>query len=91
LTDIPPASPSNDPELVHVLVTGNCGHHFPVPIARIDGAEFACPVCGQADRLDAAALAEARQELERMRSRGPLDELGTIVDGYLSRSENDNS
>jgi hypothetical protein len=87
LTDSP--SPPTDPELVHVLVTGDCGHTFPVPVARIDGADFACPVCGQIDRLDEEALAAAREEIEKLRAKGPLDELGTIVDDHLSRADSE--
>jgi hypothetical protein len=78
---------TNDPEKVHILVTGNCGHTFPIPLARIeDGADFACPSCGELDRLDDAALQAARDDLAKLRKKGPLDELGTIVSDFLSRS-----
>ena len=77
-----------DPEKAHVLVTGDCGHNFPVPLARLeDGADFTCPTCGQVDRLDEEAVRVAKEELEQMRARGPLHELGQLVSDFFEKSE----
>lgn len=84
-----PSPAAVDPELYNVLVTGDCGHLFPVALARIDGADFACPSCGQVDRLDDAALAAAKEELARLKAEGKLDQLGTVVSEFIAQSESD--
>jgi hypothetical protein len=77
-----------DPEKAHVLVTGDCGHMYPVPLARLeDGADFTCPTCGHVDRLDEEALRAAKEELAQMRAKGPLHELGQLVSDFFERSE----
>ena len=79
---------SEDPEKAHVLVRGDCDHIFPVPLARLgDGAEFVCPVCGQTDRFDEDALQAAQEELEELRSKGPLHELGQRVSDFFSNQK----
>lgn len=77
-----------DPDKTQVLVTGDCGHIFPVPLARLeDGADFTCPTCGQVDRLDEEAVLAAKEELAEMRAKGPLHELGQLVSDFFERSE----
>ena len=77
-----------DPDKAHVLVTGDCGHTFPVPLARLeDGADFTCHICGQVDRLDEEALRVAKEELAEMRAKGPLHELGQLVSDFFERIE----
>jgi len=58
---------TSDPEMTEVPVRGDCGHVFTVPIARMkDGAEFNCPVCGQADSFDEEDLASAEEDLAQL-------------------------
>lgn len=83
-----PEAGMTDPEKNHVLVRGDCGHIFPVPLARLeDGADFTCPACGEVDRLDEEALQAAREDLAGLRAKGPLNELGKIVSDFVSRAD----
>lgn len=46
----------------HVPTTGDCGHKFEVPIARIED-EFECPVCGAKDRFSDEQIKSIKQQI----------------------------
>ncbi|MCC6827024.1 MAG: hypothetical protein IT550_02180 [Novosphingobium sp.] len=67
-----------------VPVTANCGHVFPVPLARVnDGESFACPVCGKVDRFDEADRSATTAELAARQSNGTLDRIGLAIRDFV--------
>lgn len=74
-----------NPEELPIPVKGDCGHDFSVPLARLDGEEFACPICGEADRLDAVAVEATRKDVEKMVADGTLGNLAGVVKAYLEQ------
>jgi len=47
----------------HVPTTGDCGHKFDVPIARIED-HFECPTCGAKDRFSDEQVAAIMQQVQ---------------------------
>lgn len=79
--------PNINPETTQVPIKGDCGHVFPVALARLrDGAEFKCPQCGQADRFDEAGMQAAAKDIENFKSKRPGDWLGSMIGDYIAKS-----
>lgn len=89
MSDIPLNSGwTAEAEKTSIPVRGDCGHSFPVPIARLqDGAPFECPICGQPDRVDEAALLAARTQLAELASTCGSDSLALLIGEILARIE----
>lgn len=78
---------SGEPEKTQVPVRGDCGHIFTVPLLRLqDGAEFKCPVCGQADSIDAEALRAAEEELASLSEKGTMTDYTRGIGAFLERA-----
>lgn len=68
-------------------MTANCGHTFPVPLARVsDGESFACPVCGKVDRFTEADRSATTEELAARQSTGSLDRIGQAIRNFVGKS-----
>lgn len=79
-----------DAETTSIPIRGDCGHNFPVPLARLqDGVPFDCPVCGQSDRVDEAALLAARDQLAALADTCGSDSLAALIRQILARIEPD--
>lgn len=77
-----------DSEKLHIPIRADCGHAFPVPLARLeDGREFTCPVCGRIDNLDADAREAAKAEIAALRAQGKVDHLSSIVGSTIDKVE----
>ena len=75
-----------DPEELTIPIRGDCGHEMAVPLARVgDGEEFACPVCGAKDRLDDAAIAACRAEIDALAANGQVDGVAAVMKAYLDQ------
>ena len=75
------ANPTIDLQKASIPVRADCGHIFPVPVPRlVDGQEFSCPECGQVDRIDDEALADARTQLAARDDQGSRDLLSKLVE-----------
>jgi hypothetical protein len=74
-----------NPEELPIPVKGDCGHDFSVPLARLDGQEFLCPVCGATDNLDEAAVEATRKDIEKLVADGTLGNLANVVKAYLEQ------
>ncbi|MCK9540503.1 MAG: hypothetical protein M0R03_00550 [Novosphingobium sp.] len=76
-----------DPENIQVPVRADCGHIFPVAVARmLDGGEFTCLVCGATDRFDEEALRVARQEVAGLREKNGANSFTSLIDEVLAKA-----
>lgn len=81
----PDTNPADRAERTSVPVRADCGHAFPVPLAYLrDGRPFTCPVCGQTDHIDEAAIVAAKDQLEAL---GRSDDTGlsAVIGEILAR------
>jgi len=69
----------------HVPVTGDCGHKFEIPIARIDD-EFECPTCGQPDRFSDEQIASIKDQIRTAAGNFGAEEIAKSLGDHLAKS-----
>jgi hypothetical protein len=84
---VPDNSPI-EPEKTEVPIKGECGHLYTVPLARLqDGAEFTCPLCGQPDRFDEAAVNDAKGKFAKLGEAEPRDGIARRISAFLGSNK----
>jgi hypothetical protein len=73
----------------HVPTTGDCGHKFEVPIARIED-EFECPTCGAKDRFSEEQVASIKYQVRQAAGKFGAEKYAEAIRDGLKRGTRGN-